>query len=82
MTQDIPSQIFTRVDIGDISVDPVHISGRFAAYLHNLRIEVSEAKIALRYDPNNAMKFLQDEALLVGQLQLLDTIIADTIQTQ
>ncbi len=43
--------------------------------LHNLRAIKVEAKLNLRFTPENINKYLQDEAYLVGQIELLDALL-------
>jgi hypothetical protein len=39
--------------------------------LHNQRAMIAEQKLALTYDPSNAQHFLQQEAYLRGQIELI-----------
>lgn len=45
--------------------------------LHNRRAAVIEAKTQLLFDPNDVQKFVQDEAYLKGQLDLLTSILSE-----
>ena len=71
----IPGEIFSRLEIGDTQETPITISGRFAAYLHNLKIEIAEAKLATKFNPDKQLQFVQEEATKTGQLQLIEEIL-------
>lgn len=73
-----PLPEFITYPIGDVNETPVAISTRMRHYLHNLKVETMNAKINLRFDPKQPEKFLQEDATLVGQLNLLEQIMADT----
>jgi len=75
-------QDFNTFDVGNTTDNPVMVSGRFLRYLHNLKVEVMRAKIDLRFNPEKPQNFLQEEATLVGQLQLLEEILANTTPSE
>lgn len=44
-------------------------------YLHNLRTAIAAQKLNVTYDPAKPMEFVQEEAFLKGQLDILTYII-------
>lgn len=47
-------------------------------YLCNLRADIAEQKLALVYTPQDPVGYAQQQAELMGQLLLLDTLISSS----
>lgn len=52
------------------------------ANLQNMRADIMDSRAALDFDPQNPIAFAQSEALLKGQLQMLDLLLAEHEQAQ
>ena len=57
------------------------LSSLTVAVIQNLRSGIAEEKIRLTIDPNNTLSFIQQEAYLRGQLDIL-TYLLDTNDEQ
>lgn len=49
------------------------------AYLQSLKAATAEQILALRYDPNNPLEFVQQDASLRAQLDTYSNLIQDSI---
>jgi len=47
------------------------------ARLHNELTDRVDKRLSLRLDPNNVAEFTQQEAYLIGQIELLEQLLAD-----
>lgn len=52
------------------------------AVIHNLRTSIAEEKLALKVNPESINTFLQQEAYLAGQLEILNYILQCNEESQ
>jgi hypothetical protein len=45
---------------------------------HNLRADAAETRLALVYDPLSPLEFVQEEARLKGQIQVIDWLLSQS----
>jgi hypothetical protein len=53
-----------------------------AAVINNIRVDIAEQKLALTYSPDKPYDFVQQEAFLAGQLEILQYLLdqSDAVQ--
>ena len=79
----ITSSTFSKYTLTDVEA----LTGRILndmqlGVLHNMRTDIAEQKINLKFTPNDVGTFAQDEAFLKGQLDLLTHLIDSSATAQ
>lgn len=75
------SRIPTMFDAYELTEDESKAAQFFTdaniLYLKTLRAVVAMEKISIEYDPKDPMKFMQNEAVLRGKIDVLTLLIGD-----
>ena len=53
-----------------------------AAVINNIRVDIAEQKLSLAYNPKEPYDFVQQEAFLAGQLEILQFLLDQSDATQ
>lgn len=71
-----PTSSFHRINLSPVeAISGAIFNSMQIAVIQNLRVDIAEQKLALKFTPNDVLDYTQQESFLTGQLEILQYLI-------